>query len=51
MRLKIKKFTLQKKRIKAPMYDRYEPGDLPEFYECMGYTKEEWDAMTNPANY
>lgn len=32
------------------MFDVYEPGDLPEFYECMGYTKKEWEDMTNPAN-
>ena len=51
MRIKIKKLKLQRDRLEAMMYDQYEPGDLPEFYECMGFTKKEHEAMMNPANY
>jgi hypothetical protein len=40
----------KKKQWEMNSMNSYEPGDLPEIWECMGYTKKEWDDMNNPAN-
>lgn len=40
-----------KRKTKTTTQENKEDEGYPEFYECMGFTKEEWEAMNNILNY